>query len=128
MSDFTLGVVNVWVGECLGGERLTIILWVAAPKNLTVENFGIWNVLPKKSLFSRISVHTHRKMLRARVRSILVPLTFHIASLGRYTQKFSGVQKIFNGQIFGAATHRILTHQDSENVVGLGDRVSVSKL
>ena len=24
MSDFTLGVVNVWGGECLGGERLTI--------------------------------------------------------------------------------------------------------
>ena len=26
MSDFTLGVVNVWGGECLGGERLTIQL------------------------------------------------------------------------------------------------------
>ena len=23
-SDFTMGVVNVWGGECLGGERLTI--------------------------------------------------------------------------------------------------------
>ena len=24
-TDFTLGVVNVWGGECLGGERLTIV-------------------------------------------------------------------------------------------------------
>ena len=26
MADFTLGVVNIWGGECLGGERLTIYL------------------------------------------------------------------------------------------------------
>ena len=33
MSDFTQGVVNVWGGECLGVERLTIDLNSEEVKN-----------------------------------------------------------------------------------------------
>ena len=37
-SDFTLGLVNVWGGECLGGERLTIV------NSINLVRFSNWHV------------------------------------------------------------------------------------
>ena len=67
------------------------IPWVLSPKKSPIDNFGLRSVSPKNSLFSPFSVQQRKEKLRARVRSILMPPTFHIASLNRYTPKFSGV-------------------------------------
>ena len=58
-----------------------------APKNFPLKN------LPKYSLFCQFSCPDRKNKLRARVRSILMPPTFHIASLNRHTPKFSGVNQ-----------------------------------
>ena len=39
-SDFTLGVVNVWGGECLGGERLTITRYGPTPQTCAYIPFS----------------------------------------------------------------------------------------
>ena len=36
-------------------------LWVLAPKTFRVENFRVRSILPKKIIFSPISVHRHKK-------------------------------------------------------------------
>ena len=46
MSDFTLAVVNVWGGECLGGERLTIM----KPQELCQQFCQIINLELKKDM------------------------------------------------------------------------------
>ena len=83
---------------------------VAALKNFPVRNFWVRSVLPR--IFSQISVRTHKKMWRARVRSILVPPTFHIAILKRYTPKFSGVNS-FASRSFQSQVTQIRAHQKS---------------
>ena len=56
----------------------------------------------KNFRFSLISLSVRKKKLRARVCSILMPPTFHIASLNRYTPKFSKLpQKLTWCQQFG---------------------------
>ena len=66
------------------------------------ENFRVRSVLTKKSLFREFPCTHTKTMQRAHMRSILVPPTFHIASLKRYTPKFSGPpQKLTWCQRFG---------------------------
>ena len=55
-SDFTLGVVNVWSGECLGGERLTIFYYTEYLENTHNGPEGsIWDGSPSSSFWARRS-------------------------------------------------------------------------
>ena len=44
-SDFTLGVVNVWGGERLGGERLTIVMVLVLALVLDENLPSVWNIV-----------------------------------------------------------------------------------
>ena len=66
------------------------IPWVLAPKNFPVQNFRVRSVLQKSSIFHWFLLPPPKKKYRARVPTILMPETFPIASLNRYTQNFSG--------------------------------------
>ena len=67
------------------------IPWVLAPKNFPVQNFRVRSVLQKSSIFHWFLLPPPKKKYRARVPTILMPPTFPIASLNRYTPNFSGV-------------------------------------
>ena len=67
------------------------IPWVLAPKNFPVQNFRVRSVLQKSSIFHWFLLPPPKKKYRARVPTILMPQTFPIASLNRYTPNFSGV-------------------------------------
>ena len=67
------------------------IPWVLAPKNFPIENFRVRSVLQKSSIFHWFLLPPPKKKYRARVPTILMPQTFPIASLNRYTPNFSGV-------------------------------------
>ena len=67
------------------------IPWVLAPKNFPVQNFRVRSVLQKSSIFHWFLLPPPKKKCRARVPTILMPETFPIASLNRYTPNFSGV-------------------------------------
>ena len=67
------------------------IPWVLAPKNFHVQNFWVRSVLQKSSIFHWFLLPPPKKKYRARVPTILMPETFPIASLNRYTPNFSGV-------------------------------------
>ena len=67
------------------------IPWVLAPKNFHVQNFRVRSVLQKSSIFHWFLLPPPKKKYRARVPTILMPQTFPIASLNRYTPNFSGV-------------------------------------
>ena len=78
------------------------IPWVLAPKNFPVQNFRVRSVLQKSSIFHWFLLPPPKKKYRARVPTILMPQTFPIASLNRYTPNFSGVpQKLTWCQQFG---------------------------
>ena len=78
------------------------IPWVLAPENFPVENFRVRSVLQKSSIFHWFLLPPPKKKYRARVPTILMPQTFPIASLNRYTPNFSGVgQKLTWCQQFG---------------------------
>ena len=78
------------------------IPWVLAPKNFHVQNFRVRSVLQKSSIFHWFLLPPPKKKYRARVPTILMPETFPIASLNRYTPNFSGVpQKLTWCQQFG---------------------------
>jgi len=59
-------------------------------KIFPLKIFGYGAFYQRIHFFANFGV-TAEKMLRARVRSILMPPTSHIASLNRHTPKFSGV-------------------------------------
>merc|ERR1712004_969406 len=63
------------------------IPWVLAPKNFHVQNFRVRSDLQKSSIFHRFLLPPPKKKYRARVPTILMPQTFPIASLNRYTPK-----------------------------------------
>ena len=67
------------------------IPWVLAPKNFPIENFRVRSDLQKSSIFHWFLLPPPKKKYRARVPTILMPETFPIASLNRYTPNFSGV-------------------------------------
>ena len=67
------------------------IPWVLAPKNFPVENFRVRSVLQKSSIFHWFLLPPTKIKYQARVPTILMPQTFPIASLNRYTPNFSGV-------------------------------------
>ena len=67
------------------------IPWVLAPKNFPIENFRVRSDLQKSSIFHWFLLPPPKKKYRARVPTILMPQTFPIASLNRYTPNFSGV-------------------------------------
>ena len=76
--------------------------WVLPPKNFPVENFRWRSDLRKFSVFHEFSFHVGKKNRRPATDSILMPPTFHIARLNRYTPNFSGVpQKLTWCQQFG---------------------------
>ena len=66
------------------------IPWIRAPKNFPIENFRVRSNLQKSSIFHWFLFPPPKKKYRARVPTILMPQTFPIASLNRYTPKFSG--------------------------------------
>ena len=79
-------------------------------RDLDIQNQSSFSFCPVCPVFQDVmvgwkncfSVSWQKKMLRARVRSILVLPTFHIAILNRHTPKFSGVpQKLTWCQQFG---------------------------
>ena len=85
----------------LNPECVTIP-WVLAPKNFPIENFRVRSDLQKISLFHEFSCRFGKKNRRPAADSILMPPTFHIARLNRYTPNFSGVpQKLTWCQQFG---------------------------
>ena len=85
----------------LNPECVTIP-WVLAPKNFPIENFRVRSDLQKISLFHEFSCPLGKKNRRPAADSILMPPTFHIARLNRYTPNFSGVpQKLTWCQQFG---------------------------
>ena len=85
-----------WNAECVR------IFWVYAPKNFPIENFRVRSNLQKISLFHEFSCRFGKKNRRPAADSILMPPTFHIARLNRYTPNFSGVpQKLTWCQQFG---------------------------
>ena len=109
MTDFfpRLGHLN-WLyflnPECIR------ILWVLARKGFRgnwPEKFSCWKFsgterFTKKSIFHWFLLPPPKKKYRARVPTILMPQTFPIASLNRYTPNFSGVgQKLTWCQQFG---------------------------
>ena len=67
------------------------IPWVLAPKNFPIENFRVRSDLQKSSIFHWFLLPPPKKKYRARVPTILMPPTFPIARLNRYTPNFSGV-------------------------------------
>merc|ERR1711884_904188 len=67
------------------------ISWVLAPKNFPVENFWVRSDLQKISIFHEIPSPLAFFFCRPAADSILMPPTFHIARLNRYTPNFSGV-------------------------------------
>ena len=67
------------------------IPWVLAPKNFPIENFRVRSDLQKISLFHEFSCPLGKKNRRPAADSILMPPTFPIARLNRYTPNFSGV-------------------------------------
>ena len=78
------------------------IPWVLAPKNFHVQNFRVRSDLQKSSIFHWFLLPPPKKKYRARVPTILMPPTFPIARLNRYTPNFSGVpQKLTWCQQFG---------------------------
>ena len=85
----------------LNPECVTIP-WVLAPKNFPIENFRVRSDLQKISLFHEFSCRFDKKNRRPAADSILMPPTFPIARLNRYTPNFSGVpQKLTWCQQFG---------------------------
>merc|ERR1712074_88744 len=64
---------------------------VLAPKNFPIENFRVRSDLQKISLFHEFSCRFGKKNRRPAADSILMPPTFHIPRLNRYTPNFSGV-------------------------------------
>ena len=85
----------------LNPECVTIP-WVLAPKKFPIENFRVRSDLQKISLFHEFSCRFDNKNRRPAADSILMPPTFHIARLNRYTPNFSGVpQKLTWCQQFG---------------------------
>ena len=85
----------------LNPECVTIP-WVLAPKKFPIENFQVRSDLQKISLFHEFSCPLGKKNRRPAADSILMPPTFHIARLNRYTPNFSGVpQKLTWCQQFG---------------------------
>ena len=75
---------------------------VSVPKKFHIENFRWENDLRKKSIFHEFPFRFGKKVRRPAADSILMPPTFHIASLNRYTPNFSGVpQKLTWCQQFG---------------------------
>merc|ERR1712107_631636 len=74
----------------LNPECVTIP-WVLAPKNFPIKNFRVRSDLQKISLFHEFSCPLGKKNHRPAADSILMPPTFHIARLNRYTPNFSGV-------------------------------------
>ena len=78
------------------------ISWVVALKNFPTENFRVRSDLQKISIFHEIPPPLAFFFWRAAADSILMPPTFHIARLNRYTPNFSGVpQKLTWCQQFG---------------------------
>ena len=78
------------------------IPWVLAPKKFPVKNFRVRSELRKFSVFHEFPLPLAKKIRRPAEDSILMPLTFPIASLNRYTPNFSGVpQKLTWCQQFG---------------------------
>merc|ERR1711973_965305 len=73
----------------LNPECVTIP-WVLAPKNFPIENFRVRSDLQKISIFHEFSCRFGKKNRRPAADSILMPPTFHIARLNRYTPNFSG--------------------------------------
>ena len=74
----------------------------SAPKNFPVENFRVRSDLQKSSIFHWFLLPPTKIKYQARVPTILMPQTFPIASLNRYTPNFSGVpQKLTWCQQFG---------------------------
>ena len=67
------------------------IPWVLAPKNFPIENFRVRSILQKSSIFHWFLLPPPKKKYRARVPTILMPETFPIASLNRYTPNFTRV-------------------------------------
>ena len=64
---------------------------VLAPKKIPVENFRVWSDLRKISVFfHEFPLPLAKKICRPAGDSILMPPTFPIASLNRFTPKFSG--------------------------------------
>ena len=70
---------------------LSAIFWVYAPKNFPIENFRVRSVLQKDCIFHWFLLPPTKIKYQARVPTILMPQTFPIASLNRYTPNFSGV-------------------------------------
>ena len=77
--------INFMNPECV---RIPLVL---ALKNFPIENFRVRSDLQKKSIFHWFLLPPPKKKYRARVPTILMPQTFPIASLNRYTPNFSGV-------------------------------------
>merc|ERR1712240_810565 len=85
----------------LNPECVTIP-WVLAPKNFPIENFRVQSDFQKISVFHEFSFRFGKKNRRPAADSILMPPTFQIARLNRYTPNFSGVpQKLTWCQQFG---------------------------
>ena len=66
-------------------------------ENLSVENFWCRSDLRKMSVFHEFPLPFAKRIRRPAADSILIPLTFSIASLNRYTPKFSGVPQKLTG-------------------------------
>ena len=64
------------------------IPWVLAPKNFPIQNFRARSVLQKSSISHWFLLPPPKKKYRPRVPTILMPQTFPIASLNRYTPNF----------------------------------------
>ena len=64
---------------------------VLSLKNFHIENFRRRTDLRKFSIFHKVACHFGKKFCRPAADSILMPLTFHIASLNRHTTELSGV-------------------------------------
>ena len=87
----------------LNPECVTIP-WVLAPKNFPIENFRVRSDLQKISLFHEFSCRFGKKNRRPAADSILMPPTFHIARLNRYTlgadlrfvQKFTWLDFVYS--------------------------------
>ena len=79
------------------------IPWVLAPKKIfPLKIFGYRAIYKKFPFFTNFHVALVKKNCRPAADSILMPPTFHIARLNRYTPNFSGVgQKLTWCQQFG---------------------------
>ena len=76
--------------KALGPLYISIIWPFMAHPNISLP-FRVTGQRVKKFCFSLISLSVRKKKLRACLCSILMPPTFHIANLNRYTPKFTRV-------------------------------------